>query len=252
MKRYIKGLYMSLGMFSALPLPWRSWDDKCADLALPCLPLVGLLIGGLWWGAAALLSAGALHIMAATAILMLIPFIASGFLHLDGYLDTCDAVLSRRPLADKLRILKDPHIGAFAAIMLAVLFVMQFALLYAVIDGNKCLAALFFIPVISRCCVSLPLLCLKAMPQSAYANMFKENTTVCHKIFVIFITVAAFAAAFLLAGRPGLAAAAATAGGSLAVMAYLYKEFKGVSGDLAGCALVSGELIGLCGLLAVS
>ncbi|ETN89719.1 adenosylcobinamide-GDP ribazoletransferase [Thermus sp. NMX2.A1] len=38
----------------------------------------------------------------------------TGFLHLDGLLDLADALLGARPKEERLRILKDPHLGPFA------------------------------------------------------------------------------------------------------------------------------------------
>ena len=245
MKRFFKGFYMTLGMFCAVPLPRLTWDDSCLDLVLCCLPVAGALIGALWWGLAWLLRLSHLHIMLKAAILTVAPFLLTGFLHLDGYLDTSDAVLSRRPLEEKLRILKDPHKGAFAVAMATVLFVLQFAAVYAAIDGGQKPAPLILIAVISRCCAALSLLCLKAMPQSGYANMFKQHTGPPHRVFLIVFTTATIAVSYPLAGLPGLAAVLAAVACFVGAMAYAYKEFKGVSGDLAGFALVAGELGGL-------
>ena len=48
-----------------------------------------------------------------------IPILITGGFHVDGFLDTCDALHSYQPRERKLEILKDSHIGAFAVIMLA-------------------------------------------------------------------------------------------------------------------------------------
>jgi len=52
----IKGFIMSLGMFSIIPVPKNSWNDKYMALVIPNLPLVGVLIGLLWYGLAYALS----------------------------------------------------------------------------------------------------------------------------------------------------------------------------------------------------
>ena len=240
---------MAFGMFCAVPLPFNLWDDKCKNLMLAYFPLIGGLIGAMWWGFAELLSFGAIHIVLVSAAVAVFPFFITGFLHLDGYMDTGDAVLSRRPLEDKLRILKDPHTGAFAVIMLAVLFIFQFAAVYAVIEKEKYVVLLIFIAVISRCCSAMSILSLKTMPQSGYANMFRQNTGISHKIFIIIIALCAIAVSYLFAEFYGLIVAGGVILGYIAAMAYAYKDFKGVSGDLAGFALVISEL---CGLIALA
>jgi len=239
---------MSLGMFTAIPLPRHIWDDSCLNLVLPCFPLVGVLLGAIWWGFAELLVSSGIHVVLAAAVLTVLPFLLTGFLHLDGYMDTSDAVLSRRPLEDKLRILKDPHLGAFSAIMLAVLFVLQFSAVYAVIDGKKTLTTLVFITVMSRCCASMSLLGLSAMAQSGYANMLKQHVRVSHKVFVLALAAATLVASYPLAGLCGLVAVISVVLGFACAMAYSYKEFKGVSGDLAGFSLVISETCGLTAL----
>ena len=248
MKRYLKGLYMSFGMFCSIPQPFKVWDDKSVNLILPCFPFVGCLIGAMWWGIATILVSCGIHIILVSAIVTLIPFLASGFLHLDGYMDTSDAVLSRRSLEDKLRILKDPHTGAFAVIMLAVLFVMQFSIVFIVIETKKNLALLLVIPVISRCCSALSILCLKPMAQSNYANMFRQNSKTAHKIFIIIIAILGITLSFFYARIHGLIVVISSITGFILALAWAYRDLKGVSGDLAGFALVISELCGLAAL----
>ena len=247
-KRWLKGFYMSLGMFQAIPLPAHVWDDACKNLMLPCFPLVGILIGMIWWGAAELLGFLGMHAMVSAAILAVLPFFLTGFLHLDGYMDTSDAVLSRRPLEDKLRILKDPHTGAFSVIMIGVLLLLQFAAIYAAVDLGRRFMLLIFITVISRCCASAALQSLPVMAQSGYANMLRQGTRGIHKACVIYEAALAVAAACWFAGLSGLICVGATVIGFACAMAYSYKEFKGVSGDLAGYAITIGELCGLFAL----
>ncbi|MCL2408293.1 MAG: adenosylcobinamide-GDP ribazoletransferase [Oscillospiraceae bacterium] len=248
-KRFFKGLYMSFSMFCTIPLPFKIWDDASANLMLPMFPLVGVLVGVLWWGVAHVLMLTGIHVMLTSAIFMLMPFLATGFLHLDGYMDTSDAILSRRPLEDKLRILKDPNAGAFSVIMLAVLFILQFAASFAVIENGRYFILLIVITVVSRCCSGLSGLCLKTLEQSGYVNMFRQGAGGRHKICLIVIAAIAFAFAYFIAGFYGISVAALTVAGFVGAMAYAYFGLKGVSGDLMGFALVISEL---CGLVALS
>jgi adenosylcobinamide-GDP ribazoletransferase len=247
MKRYLKGFYMALGMFWAVPLPFQIWDDTCMNLMMPCFPLVGALIGALWWGFAQLLTLFGVNLTLASGLTAVFPFLITGFLHLDGFMDTCDAVLSGRPLEDKLRILKDPHTGAFAVISAITLFVMWFASCYACAENPESLIMLLFISVTSRCCSAFAILSCKAMPQSGYANMFRAGMRISHKIFIAVTAAGAAALSFALAGVMGAVTVSAVILGYAAALAYAYRQFKGISGDLAGFSMVTGEL---CGLLA--
>ena len=249
MKRLFRGFCMSFSMFCSVPFPFHIWDESCHNLVLLFFPVIGAFMGLLWWGIIELLLMSGIHPVLTSAAAGLVPYIAAGFLHLDGYMDTCDAVLSRRPVEEKLRILKDPHTGSFAVIMLAVLFILQFAAAFVIIEKGNYIKLLITIPVISRCCSAFSIMCLKKMEQSGYANMFGKNITARHKIFIIIILILAAALSFYLAGINGLIATAAIMAGFTAAMAYKYNNLGGVSGDLAGCALVTGEL---CGLIAMA
>jgi adenosylcobinamide-GDP ribazoletransferase len=240
---------MSFGMFCSIPQPFHLWDVKAANLVLPCLPLIGILIGALWWGVASILVFSGIPIILISAVVMLAPFLASGFLHLDGYMDTSDAVLSRSSYENKLRILKDPNTGAFAVIMLAVLFILQFAVVFTLIEQEKNLLLLFIIPIISRCCSALSVLCLKPITQSGYASLFRQDTETAHKIFVIFIAILAIGFSYFFTGIHGLIVAVLSVAGSVAALAWAYRDLKGISGDLAGFAIVISEF---CGLAAIA
>jgi len=270
---------MTFGMFCAIPLPKFFWDESCADLMMPCFPVVGLIIGAVWWGAAELLAYISIHVMLAAAALTVITLFAAGLIHLDGFMDTCDAVLSRRPLEDKVRILKDSHTGSFAVIMLVGLFVVQFASIFTLLDARGVLTAangslmgarsalaaangslldthgsfapLLLLPVVSRCCSAISMMCLKPAPHSGYANMFRKKTGGFRIAFVCVLAAFAVGAMYLLVGWGGVIAAAAELVGYALTIAGMCRTFKGVSGDLAGFSLVVGELCGIIALAVV-
>ena len=95
---------MAWGMFLAIPNPLPRWNEKARGQMLTCLPLVGLLVGGLWALCFWLLSRWTNP--AIRLLLAVFPWLLTGFIHLDGYMDVCDAILSRRDLATRQKILK--------------------------------------------------------------------------------------------------------------------------------------------------
>ena len=107
------------------------------------------------------------------------------------------------------------------------------------------------IAVISRCCAAMSVLCLKSMPESSYAAMFNQNTGMSHKLFVIAIALSTVVAAFFCIGSTALCVAAAVVSGYICAVFYTYREFDGISGDLAGFAIVISELCGLIALAVV-
>ena len=84
MKTQITAFFMAWGMFLSIPCPCKIWDEKARPWQLVYLPVAGLLVGALWALAAyALGSFDRLPALRA-AVLAALPFLLTGFLHLDG------------------------------------------------------------------------------------------------------------------------------------------------------------------------
>ncbi len=232
-------------MFCSIPLPFCNWNDKFMNMLLPCFPIVGAVIGLIWWGVANLLLFFDVNTVLSSAFLTIVPFVLTGFLHLDGFMDTSDAVLSRRPFEEKLRILKDSHTGSFAVVMAIILFLLWFASSYVLMTSAKNLILLVLIAVSSRCCSAFSMMALKPMQGSGYANMLKKDLHKAHIFFVVFVEVAVIVFSVIFAQSVGIAVILANIIGFVAAMAYSYKEFHGVSGDLTGFSLTIAELSGI-------
>ena len=125
--RYIKGFLMAWGCFCRIPCPYRGWEGDNRYAMLNMFPLIGtalgVLAGVIWW----LLSLLGVSSLLTGALLTFSYFWMTGFIHLDGFMDCSDAVLSRRPLADRQQILKDSRVGAFAVISLGFMMLLFFA-----------------------------------------------------------------------------------------------------------------------------
>jgi len=231
-------------MYSIIPVPKKSWNEKYMPIVLPALPVVGVLLGIIWFGLSLLIISLPVPLMIKSSIILLIPFILSGFLHLDGYMDTADAVFSRRSIDEKKRILKDPHTGAFAVIAVAGLFIFQFSAVYSIIEEQRNLLILVFVPVISRCIASIAALRLKSAFDTGYGASFKRGTKPGHGIFVCLLTLLVFTASWFLFGFAALPLLGGVFAGVLTAW-YLYKQFQGISGDLCGCIITVCELTAL-------
>ena len=88
---------MSWGNFCFIPGP-KKWDEEARPYMLGWLPTVGAIMGLIWALCFYILFRVSLPVMAAAAILTWVPFVLSGFIHVDGYMDVNDAVMKRRGL----------------------------------------------------------------------------------------------------------------------------------------------------------
>lgn len=235
MKKYLHAFAMCQSMFCAIPAP-QLWDEKARDKMLLFLPIVGLEIGLIWaalaWGCRLL----NLPALIAGWILCAYPYLVTGFLHLDGFMDVTDAVKSWRDLERRREILKDSHVGSFGVISVVLLMMAQFAL-FGSVPGDVEFSVLIFIPAVSRCCSALAVTVLKPMSTSQYADQKKPKS----HIRVLTVMLCTFlAAGFLLCGKYGFALVGCLAGYGLSLRR-AYKSLDGMNGDISGYALTIGE-----------
>ena len=236
MKRYLHAFAMCQSMFCAIPAP-QVWNEKAKDKMLLFLPTVGLEIGLIWAVIAWL--CGLLHLPGLIAALLLStwPFLSTGLLHLDGYMDVTDAVRSYRSLDRRREILKDPHVGSFAVIGVVILMLSQFAF-FASAPEDADFRILIFLPAVSRCCSALAVTGLRPMSTSQYADQSKPR---CHLTVLTLLLCIFLAAGFLLCGKAGFVLVGCLAGYGVALLRG-YRSLNGMNGDIAGYALTIGEL----------
>ena len=236
MKKYLHAFVMCQSMFCAIPAP-QAWDEKAKDKMLIFLPIVGLEIGALWAALAWLCRLLNLPALVAGLVLCAYPFLITGFIHLDGFMDVTDAVKSWRDLERRRAILKDSHVGSFAVIGIALLMLAQFAFFSsAPAEANSLI--LIFIPAVSRCGSSLAVTGLKPMSTSQYADQKKPKSHIVAWSIMLCIFLAA---GFLLCGKYGFALVGCLAGYGLALLR-AYRSLDGMNGDISGFALTVSEL----------
>ena len=237
MKTYFHAFAMCQSMFCAIPCPWKVWDEQARGKMLLFLPVVGLEIGFLWVILVQICRFLALPALVTGLILAIYPYLVTGFLHLDGFMDVTDAVKSWRDLERRREILKDSHVGSFAVINLVLLVVAQFALFSSAKETANSLI-LLFVPAVSRCCSTLAVTGLKPMSTSQYANREKQTS---HLIVTALLLCAFVAAGFLLCGKYGFVLLGCLAGYGVALCRG-YRSLEGMNGDISGYALTLGEL----------
>ena len=218
----MRGFFSALRFLTVLPVPGRAeWSPRAAA---PWFPVVGLLIGA----AAALAArlAGAHCGLAVTVALAVL----SGGLHLDGLADCADGFLARRGREQALAIMKDSRIGVMG--VLAVLFVVLAKI--RGVDGSGELAwrAALLMPVAGRSMILLMMALLPyARKEGGIGAMFYGRGR---------WPAAAWGLAFLylcawfLAGRAGLAAAAAAVATALVFSLISWLVIGGATGDTLG------------------
>jgi len=236
---------VAFSMFSALPVPHVDWNERNMRYSLCAFPLVGTVVGLCCRGWTLLGDCFSLAPVLRGAGLCLIPIWITGGIHLDGYADTCDALASHADAGKRRQILKDPHLGAFAAIRLCCYFVADFALWTALPELRAVTAVGLF--GLSRSLSGLSVVSFPLSGEGGLAGSFAEAADRKRVRAVLVGLCAGFAAMLVLSG--GWLCAAAGAAVFLYYRSLCEKAFGGLSGDLAGWFLQTAELWMLAALV---
>jgi adenosylcobinamide-GDP ribazoletransferase len=244
----VRAIVTAFSFFSAIPMPYLEWDDANMRYMMAAFPLVGLVIGALWWLWGQASFAASFGAMLRGVGFALVPVLVTGGIHLDGMADVIDAQSSHASPERKREILKDPHVGSFAIIGTCS-YLMAFAALASELNAAQ-LPALTCIPIVSRCLSGLVTVTLRT--SKSEGMLAAEQASADARVVRLVLACAWVAAtAYLLVTAPAAALLATVA--SWAVVASVWHlaktQFGGMSGDLAGYLLQMVELAMLAALV---
>ncbi len=253
---------IAFATYSRIPMPRADWNERSMRYAMCFFPLVGAVLAVLTMLLRVLGQVLSLQPFFLAVGFTVLPVFLTGGIHLDGYLDTEDALHSYAAAERRLEILKDPHIGAFALIygMLYVLTVLGCWTELLAADaaaGIRCIAWGF---VLSRILSGLSVV---RFPKARKDGMVRAMANAADRRVTCVLLLELLAAVLLLflwnLRRGGALlyplVTLLAAGGSFVWYRYkIVPKFGGTTGDLCGFFLCSCEramLVGnlLCALL---
>ncbi|MDO4331222.1 MAG: adenosylcobinamide-GDP ribazoletransferase [Eubacteriales bacterium] len=243
----LKSIIVAFSMYSKIPMPHVEWNEKSMRYYMCFFPMVGMVTGLCAVGCFYLLEVAGMSRSATAAILTVLPVLINGGIHMDGFMDTMDARSSYKPMEEKLKILKDPHMGAFAVISAIVYVLLSFAFFCEVTEAEIVWIGAGY--VYSRILSGLSVVTFKKAKKdgmvAASADAAQKNVK-----WILTAELALFAAVALWCS-PVMGAVCLFAGGL--VFAYYrhmsYRIFGGITGDLAGYFLQMCELVILIGVV---
>lgn len=248
MKTFWNSLIVAFAMYSKIPMPNIEWSKENMKYPLCFFPLIGAVIGAIlcgWRIAYPYLCNG--NFLPAV-VFVIVPVIVSGGIHVDGYIDTVDAICSHKPLERKLEILKDTHTGAFAIIMTLAYFLIALGVWSEMpIDAVPVLAVGF---VMSRALSGLAIVLFPHAKTSKLLAAFADGAN--KKIVGITMVVYVIVCSALMCYLQPLYGSIAILGAALSFGYYYYtakKHFGGITGDVAGYFVQVCELIIPCVVL---
>ena len=202
----MSSLFAAIGFLTIIPMPRVS--EGALAWARMWFPVVGLGIGGLlagfdyalregFW---TLTDVGFPSLLLAALILALLVILTRA-LHLDGFMDTCDALFGGDSAERRLEIMRDSRVGSFAVAGAACLFLISFAAIVSLWPPGR-FWALLLIPCLSRWAMVVTMAAFPyARSAGGLGSAFLQGGT---RVQTVIATVLAVAAAVVFAGLTGI------------------------------------------------
>jgi adenosylcobinamide-GDP ribazoletransferase len=197
--------------------------------------LIGLAVGGVWWGAGELWTPLVAATLAVAADLVL-----TGMLHVDGLADSADGLLPHLSRERRLEVMAAPDVGAFGVAVVATTLLVRVAVL-ASLTADPLLVAVLWCT--SRALMAVVLREVTYARAGGLATAFAGGSVAAP---MIAIGLASTAALFVDAGPlRGVGAVLGVLIAGTAVVGLAQRRIGGYTGDVLGAAGVLGETVGL-------
>ena len=178
MKKLWNSFKIAFAMYSKIPMPQSEWTEENMAYAMCFFPWVGAVTGGMSYLVVLFadllkereISFGSLFF---PAVLTVLPVLISGGIHMDGFLDTQDALSSWQSKEKRLEILKDPHAGAFAILSGCVYFILSLGIYSGVTEESMRLIGMGFI--LSRTLSGISVLRFPQARKNGLVAVFAEH-----------------------------------------------------------------------------
>ena len=232
--KLLKSMIIAFSIYSKIPVPQFAWKEEDMEYMMCFFPWIGGVIGLVFYGWLALCEKVQIGVLCRACVAAAIPLIISGGFHVDGYMDTMDAFHSYQNREKKLEILKDSHIGAFAAIMLMLYYLIDLAALSEVVTGKAAfaVAAVFFL---ARCLSGIGVVTLKSAKKEGLLYTFASGAQKKRVRLALYAQLTG--CIVLMVAVSGIYGIVAAVTGVLCFFYFKWKSYRelgGITGDTAG------------------
>ena len=242
----IKSIILMLQFMTRLPIPIEiEMEKKTISRGILFLPLVGMVVGGISWGAYYLLSFINSDVAALGALIANVA--VTGGLHIDGLSDTCDGFFSARSRERILEIMKDSRVGTFGVIAIVIVLIAKHTLI-ANLPQEVLPLALIFIPGVSRLGAAFLITFGKSARPGGLGDMFSSSSSKGYFWLSAFIYTAIGA---IFGGLTFIISLMIIIVFDLMLMRYSYRIIGGLTGDVYGAGIEISDILGLITFMVV-
>ena len=242
----MKAFFIALQFLTRIHLVRQTvWTDEDFGRSVRYFPLVGLVLGLVYLTGVIMVAVlpeylgwqFPEHLQA--AILVILPILATGGIHCDGFMDTADGIFSGRDRERMLEIMKDSCSGSFGVVAFGILLLLQYSVVLDM-DTDTMLEALSVMPIVGRLMMTMVIcLCPYARPEGigkAFARYAGKKTC---SLVVLYTS----ALLIILYDWQAEAAMMAAMAFTYFFANYVVKRLGGVTGDVYGAVCILAELV---------
>jgi len=233
----------ALSFLSVIPVPSKVYEDnKALRYSWIWFPYIGLILGcaagGIFFLCISIF--GIYPLLSATLSFAFGAIITRG-LHYDGLCDMVDAAFGGYTVEDRLRILKDPRIGSFAAIALIIVVLLQIQLI-SLLPPTQVIQILATAGVLARWATIYPMLYKPYAKKTGLGLLFEKSISK-----YILTTIVTLVVVYLLLGFIGILLVVIVHIVAILISSFASRRFGGMVGDVFGTIIVVCEITTVAG-----
>lgn len=239
----MKSFLASLGMFTKIKVKDNVFVDSKGPDILCFFAFDGFICGAFSAAVYFALSFFGVRSILAAAVMLFSLFFVSGFLHLDGFMDCADSLLSSRDREGKIRILKDSTVGAFAVISVCLLMILLWSSMETLFSACADLHMFMTVPFVSRAMFSVILFTFRPLENNkGLLYYFGSGKKPVHVFIVMTEAAAGLIAMYAVSPVLALSGLIAMAVSFIAAKA-VEKTLDGINGDVIGGGVIVTEAL---------
>ena len=243
-----QSLIIALSMYTAVPMPMTEWNEKNLRYCMCFLPVAGLIVAAFQFLLLFVCETLNISPFLYGAAFCGLSVLVTGGIHIDGLIDTSDALGSRGEREKKLQILDDPHAGAFG-IAGAILYFLMLAGVAAELYGRYemgkygIIAAVFSAFLTSRALTAV--FVVNMAPSKKRGLLYTFSQAADGRAVTVSSSALRLLGVIVLIFRLGITALIPVLGLVLTAAYFsrtAQRQFGGISGDLCGWLIHMSEL----------
>lgn len=251
LRSFVNGFILNIQFFTTIPLrkiivPINSTNIRRAVQLFPVLGLLqGVILATLYY---TLIEWTFFSPIAIAFFIWLMIIIMTGAIHLDGWIDSCDALFSYRDKERRIEILADPRIGAFGLLGAIVLLSARFLFIYETVlmTNEWTILLIVLIPFLGKTVMGMLITFVQPVKREGLGHLFHEASS--RAILVYYAIYAAIIFGILIYVQFDIIWMALIMIGVILMMYVIARKksidwFGGINGDIVGGATEGVETI---------